>query len=203
MALNVQGAFDHLRAHLSDHYIIDGDGKGTLTIKDKYYPEGQGKAAVRKITFGYTGDAFAFNLDWKTQKNKREFSPPLFQFLDDQAKPWSKKCDYIIFHRLPRNIFVYYIELKSNSIKAENIAAQLEAGHCWVQSLKNILDQYTGIKRPLKVQKFVFSSNNNPAAYLGPELKYLVREPSIRFYNYSDLIGMNLEDLENSSVVTV
>ncbi len=207
MAINAQGYFEHLRAYLSDDYIVDQGVTDTLTIKDKYFPEGSRKEAVRKIMFGFTGEAFALNLDKKIKKNgkgkQNEFSPPLFQFLNDNAKPWSKKCDYVIFHRLPRHIYVYCIELKSKAISAETITAQLTAGHCWVQSLKKVLEQYTGHKHPLMLQKFVFSSNKNPATYLGPEGKYLAREPSVRFYHYDDLDGLTLEDLENSSVMSV
>lgn len=203
MALNARGYFSHLRAFLSDDYIVDKGDRGVLTIKDKYYPAGATKPAIRKIVFPFTGDAFALNLDMKEKKGKSEVSPALFRFLDDNAKPWSKKCDYVIFHRLPRHIYVYCIELKSDGINAETICAQLDAARCWLQSLKRVIEHYTRHEHPLKVQRFVFSSNKNPAAYLQPDGAYLARDPSIRFYNYDDLDGMSLADLENTSIETV
>ncbi len=158
-----------------------------------------------KIHFSFEGEAFAVNLDRKEKnpKGNGKYSPPLFSFLDDNGKPWSKKCDYVIFHRMPRHIYVYCIELKSKGINAETISGQLSAGVSWVKSLKKIIEHYSGHKKPIKVQKFVFSSNNKPDAYLGPEKKYLARDRSVRFYHYDEIKGNSLEDFENSCIETV
>lgn len=205
MAINLHGYFEHLRSYLADDYIVDYGADDNLTIREKYYPEGSEKPKTMKLHFSFTGEAFAVNLDRKEKqsKGKGEYSPPLFAFLDDNGKPWSKKCDYVIFHRLPRHIYVYCIELKSKGINVETISGQLNAGASWVRSLTKIIENYSGHKKPIKVQKFVFSSNENPSAYLGPEGKYLARDPSVRFYHYDDVKGVGLEEFENSSVDTV
>ncbi|WP_155986105.1 hypothetical protein [Thioalkalivibrio sp. AKL10] len=205
MAINLHGYFEHLRSYLADDYIVDCGEGGTLTIKEKYYPEGSGSPKIMKIQFSFTGEAFAINLDKKVKKSKGkgECSQALFAFLDDNGKPWSKKCDYVIFHRLPRHIYVYCIELKSKGINVDTISGQLNAGVSWVKSLKKIIETYSGHRKQIKVQKFVFSSNRNPVAYLGPEGKYLARDPSVRFYHYDDVKGVALEEFENSSVDTV
>ena len=205
MAININGYFEHLRSYLADTYIVDDGSRGKIVITERYYPEDSEKAKTMKIEFSFTGDAFAVNLDRKEKKSKGkgEYSPPLFAFLDDNGKPWSKKCDYVIFHRLPRHIYVYCIELKSKGINAETISSQLNASASWVKSLKKIIENYSGHKKPIKVQKFVFSSNSNPDAYLGPEGKYLARDPSIRFYHYDDVTGIGLEEFENSCVESV
>lgn len=209
MALNAQGYFNHLRTYFADDYVVDWGDADALSITDKYYPDGDSKQSVRKIVFPFIGEAFAVNLDMTVntkengKKSKSEFSPPLYRFLDDNGKPWSKRCDYVIFHRLPLGLYVYCIELKSNYIDAEKISAQLASASCWVRSLKSVIENYTGHSLEIKVQKFVFSTNNKPAAHLSPDGKYLARDPSIRFYHYDDLDEMSLADLENISLETI
>ncbi|MBM1143653.1 hypothetical protein GN155_007685 [Alcanivorax sp. ZXX171] len=205
MAINLHGYFEHLRSYLENSYIADNGDDGTLTITEKYYTEDSARPKTLTIKLSFSGEAFAVNLDKKEKKKrgKGEYSPPLFSFLDDNGKPWSKKCDYVIFHRLPRNIYVYCIELKSKAINVESISGQLNAGVSWVRSLKKIIENYSGHKKPIKVQKFIFSSNENPNAYLDPEGKYLARDPSVRFYHYDEILGADLGNFENSSIDTV
>lgn len=199
MALNVEGYFNHIKACISPAYICDDGAQETITVSEKVY-DLDGKARKRKMTFSYSGRAFAIHLDAKTNRGQ---CPPLFRFLDDEAKPWAKRCDFVIIHQASTAIYAYLIECKSNSIAGPDIREQLDAGMNWLRSLKRVIENYYGHKKPIKAQRFVFSTNTNPSAYLDAEGKYLKSDPTIRFYHYDDLANLSLGELENSQVETV
>ena len=100
-------------------------------------------------------------------------------------------------------MYAYLIECKSNSIAGSDIKLQLDAGLNWLRSLKRVIQHYYGHCQTIKSQRFVFSTNSNPAAYLDADGKYLKSDPAIRFYNYEDLAGLSLGELENNRVETV
>lgn len=192
MPLNAEGYFGHIKACLNQAFIQDQGTGEFITLKEKI--EGQPKPLT--VSFPFEGAAFSINLDLKATKKGDD--PRLFRFLDDEAKPWAKKCDFVVFHRMPVGIYAYLIEFKSNGIDGAGIKAQLDASINWLKSLKQVVAHYYGHERELTVQKFVFSSNTNPAAYLDADGKYLKADPTIRFYHYEALKGLSLGELENN-----
>ncbi len=192
MTINAQGYFDHLRAYISNKYIVDNGIGGEIKLKETYFLEAVAKKQMRTIKLKYKGDAFALKLDGG--------KAPLFHFLENQGHPWSKRCDFVIFHRSKNTINVHCIEFKSNSLNYNQFGAQLKAGVAWCGSLNDTIKSYTQQSKRLSVRKFLFSSNTNPVGYLSPDRKYIQQDPSIRFYHYDDVNGTALEDLENSCV---
>jgi hypothetical protein len=199
MALNAEGYFSHIKACISPAYICDAGEGEAISIREKVYGV-DGKPKTRKIDFAFTGRAFAVHLDLKTDKGQ---CPPLFRFLDDEAKPWAKRCDFVIFHQAATAVYAYLIECKSNSIAGADIREQLDAGMNWLWTLKKVIENYYGHQRTIKAQRFVFSTNSNPAAYLDAQGKYLKSDPAIRFYHYDQLAGLSLGELENSQIESV
>jgi hypothetical protein len=195
MSLDPASYFDHLRAYLSDAYVVDSGTTGSITLAEKYFREGDTKKSIRKVILPFKGKAFAIKLDGQPD--------PLFNFLDDNGKPWSKRCDFIVFQCNRRSITAYLLEFKTKSLDPSSIIDQLKSGVHWCASLRRIVSQYTGDDRSIRVLKFVLTENENPAAYLDAAGKYLARDPSIRHYHYDQLNGLTLDTLENSSVRTV
>jgi len=204
MALTIEAYFDHLKACIHPEYLLDPRARDRLTLKER----GEGGVIVQEVEFSYEGDAFAINLDLPSpqltkadrKKGEKAAPPRLFRFLDDEAKPWGKKCDFVVFHRLPVGIYAYLIEFKSNGIDGGQIKAQIDSSMNWLRSLQRIVEHYYGHSCKLSVQKFVFSSNTNPTQYLDRSGKYLKADPAIRFYHYDDLKTLSLGDLENKMI---
>lgn len=205
MTMAAADYFRHLRAYLASDYIVDDGTSEKLTLVENYFAADSTKPLTRKVQFGFAGEAFVFNLDRKEKSENRrsDISPKLFHFLEDTGQPWSKKCDFVIFQRHGRTIIAYCIEFKSDGVNVDNIAKQLKAGVCWVQSLKRVIEHYCDVRHAIKVQKFVFCSRDDVSPYVDADGKYLVREPSIRLYRYADLDEISLEQLDNTSVVRV
>ena len=130
---------------------------------------------------------------------RKRSKPPLFHFLDDTAKPWSKRCDFVIFYVNGRAFYADCIEFKSKSLSADKIVPQLKAGTCWVNTLKRTIEHYTGDKRKIRVRKFVFAENENPGPYIDGN-RQLNADPSIRYYHFGEVDGQPLADLQNTSV---
>jgi hypothetical protein len=195
MTLDASSYFDHIKAYISDEYIVHRGEGGEIVLKEKYYREGATKKTTRVIRLPYKGKAFAIKLDGRND--------PLFHFLDDNGKEWSKRCDFVIFQFFKGRIMAYLFEFKTKSLDAGSIIDQLKSGAHWCACLRKVVEQYTGDSRPLKLKKFVFTENNNPDAYLDSESKYLARDPSVRHYRYDDIEGLALDELENNSVNTV
>lgn len=195
MSLDAASYFDHLRAYISEAYIIDDGATGTVTLTEKYFREGMTKKSTRKVILPFAGKAFAIKLDGHKEA--------LFHFLDDNGKQWSKRCDFIIFQCYRRSINAYLFEFKTRSLEAQSIIDQLKSGAHWCASLRKIVNHYTGDDRSIRIRKFVLTENENPTAYLDAAGRYLARDPSIRHYHYDQLVGLTLETLENTSVRTV
>jgi hypothetical protein len=134
----------------------------------------------------------AFKLDHdEFETAKRKSKPALFHFLDNTAKPWSKRCDFVIFYVRGQRFCTDCIEFKSKSLTAEKIVPQLKAGACWVHSLKRTIERYTGDKRKIHLRKFVFAGNDNPDACLEPN-RQLPADPSVRYYHFAEVNGQAL-----------
>jgi hypothetical protein len=195
MTLDAASYFDHLRAYISPSYVVDEGTGSTIALKEKYFPEGATRKATRTVLLPYQGRAFAIKLDGHNSA--------LFHFLDDNGKPWSKRCDFIVFQCHRRSINAHLFEFKSRSLEAQSIIEQLRAGVSWCASLRRVVCQYTGDDRGIRIRKFVLTENDNPGAYLDSAGKYLARDPSIRHYHYDEVKALTLDTLENSSVRTV
>ncbi len=194
MALNAQGYFSQLRSHLNmGHYAVESKSPGLLELKEKI--DGQDKP--QKVVLKFQGDAFAIKLD--------KGSEPLFHFLDNNGKPWSKRCDFVIFHCHQNKINVYCIEFKAAStfIPVDKIIWQLTASASWCRSLNNTIKNYTNTRKRLNLTKYTFTNCTNPAPDLDSTGKYLRKEPSIRHYTFSEVNGLNLKDLENLCIETI
>jgi hypothetical protein len=195
MTLDASSYFDHIKAYISDEYIVHRGEGGEIVLREKYFREGETKKTTREVRLPYKGKAFAIKLDGRNN--------PLFHFLDDNGKEWSKRCDFVVFQCFDRKLTAYQFEFKTKSLDAGSIIDQLKSGLHWCACLRKVVAQYTGDTRPLKVKKFVLTENNSPGAYLDADRKYLARDPSVRHYHYDDLDALGLDDLENDSVNTV
>lgn len=203
MTLTAATYFEHLRAYVNDRYVMhDGTG-GVVVLREKYFPPEATRAKTRKITLSLSGVGLAFKLDNdQAELQRKKLKPPLFHFLDDTAKPWSKRCDFVVFRTEGRAFFADCIEFKSKSLTAEKIVPQLKAGVCWCRSLKHTIEHYTGDKRTIKVRKFVFGTNENPEAYLNRN-RQLNADPSVRYFHFDEVDGQPLADLANASVLEI
>ena len=202
MSLNAQGYFNALRSFLNTaHYEVTETDGGRIVLKEKIYPPNSQNAVEQKVRLSVTGEALVINLDKKMSRNSNQ-SHPLFHFLDDNAKPWSKRCDYVVFHRVRERLSVHCIEFKSASLP-DSLVDQLEASEAWCRALHSIIKHYTGKARKLHLTKFVLSCHANPAPYLDAVGKYLQRDHSIRHYLYQDIDGLALDGLDNTNVETI
>ena len=131
------------------------------------------------------------------QRNKSK--PQLFHFLDETAKPWSKRCDFVIFYINGRAFHADCIEFRSKNLSADKIVPQLKAGTSWVDTLKRAIEHYTGDKRRIRLRKFVFAGNANPGPYIDGN-RQLNADPTIRYYDVDEVQGEPLADLQDTSV---
>ena len=203
MSLDAATYFQHLKAYVNSRYVVhDGEG-GEVILKEKYFQTGETRARTRKIALGLSGLGMAFKLDHdQVELQRKKSKPALFHFLDDNAKAWSKRCDFVIFRTHGRSFFADCIEFKSKSISAENIVTQLRAGVSWCRSLKRTIEHYTGDSRTIRIRKFVFGTNENPGNYVDAQGQ-LNADPSIRYYHFDDVNGQPLADLQNTSVTEI
>lgn len=199
MTLAAVTYFEHLKAYVNSDYVLHNGADGKVILTETYFrPEGV-KPQERKIELLLPGPGMAFKLDlddFDTAKKKSK--PALFHFLDNNAKPWSKRCDFVIFYVNGRAFHADCIEFKSKSLTAEKIVPQLKAGMCWVTSLKRTVEQYTGDSRRIRLRKFVFAENDSPGAYLDAN-RQLNADPSIRYYHFNEVNGQALAALLNTS----
>ncbi len=203
MSLDAATYLGHLRAYLNAAYIVhDGTG-GAVELREKYFAEDGVKRLDRIISLGLAGPGIAFKLDHDEvgggKKSGNGNKPPLFHFLDDRAKPWSKRCDFVIFHVCGRALHADCIEFKSKSLDHNTIVPQLKAGVAWCQSLKRVIEHYTGERKTLKVRKFVFADNTAPGQFVDAR-RQLSADPSIRYYHFDEVNGQSLIALQNASV---
>lgn len=198
MSLNVQGYFNALRSYLNAEYEVTDTDAGRIVLKERVFVGGSPKPVVYKVRLGVTGEALVINLDKKKNGN----SEPLFHFLNDNAKPWSKRCDFIVFHRVKERINVHLFEFKSTTFP-DALVDQLDASEAWCRALHSTIEHYTGDGKRLYLTKFVLSCHPNPALYLDAANKYLQRDPSIQHYLYQDIDGLALDALDNTNVETI
>ena len=194
--------FEHLKAYVNDCYVMDDGVDSRVVLQEEYFLETSTQTKTRKIRLLLPGPGLAFKLDYeqrKKRKRKLPRKPPLFHFLDDTAKPWSKRCDFVIFYVNKRTFHADCIEFKSKSLNADKIVPQLKAGASWVHTLKRTIEYYTGYKRRIRLRKFVFAENENPEPYID-ENRQLKADPSIRYYHFDEVQGQSLVDLQNTSV---
>lgn len=200
MTLAAGTYFEHLKAYINREYVLHDGTDGKVVLTEKYFRPEDVRPQERKVELHLPGPGLAFKLDhddFDTAKQKAK--PPLFHFLDDTAKPWSKRCDFVIFYVNGRAFHADCIEFKSKSLTAEKIVPQLRAGVCWVTSLKRTIEHYTGDRRRIRLRKFVFAENENPAPYIDAN-RQLISDPSIRYYHFAEVNGQDIAALQNTSV---
>lgn len=205
MALDAKGYFQYLRSYLNmDYYAIDVNMHNELKLVEKIYtPDGDKEIS---LLFKVEGDAFAFKLDklndqkGHSQKGKHL---ELFHFLNNEGKPWSRRCDFVIFHLYQNKIKVYCLEYKYKSLPVDGIISQLKSSEDWCRSLCSVINIYTGKRKRLNLTKYVLSYYEKAERHLDADNKYLTRDPSIRHYHYGDVDGMNLHDLEHNTVEAI
>lgn len=195
--------FEHLKAYVNDEYVMHDGADGKVVLTEKYFRPEDVKPQLREIELLLPGAGMAFKLDHDDfEASKKKNKPPLFHFLDDTAKPWSKRCDFVVFYVNGRAFHADCIEFKSKSLTAEKIVPQLKAGACWVHALKRTIEHYTNEQRRIRLRKFVFAENTNPDPYIDGN-RQLMADPSIRYYHFDEVNGQALAGLHNTSVQEV
>ncbi|WP_426051596.1 hypothetical protein [Brevundimonas sp. SL161] len=183
----------------SEYVVHDGAGAKVL-LTEKYFRPEDLKPQERKIELLLPGAGMAFKLDHDDfEVSKKKIKPALFHFLDDNGKPWSKRCDFVVFYVNGRAFHADCIEFKSKGINSDNIKSQLNAGLCWVRSVKKTVENYTADTRKIKIRKFVFGTNENPGTFIDGNGQ-LNADPSIRYYHFDQVNGQPLATLANTSV---
>jgi hypothetical protein len=203
MNLDANTYFQHLRAYVNSEYIVHDGSGGRVVLTESYFRPEDIKPKERRIELQLPGLGMAFGLDnddfeHSTKKKK----PALFHFLDDTAKPWSKRCDFVVFYVNQRAFFADCVEFKSKSLTADKIVPQLKAGVSWVSCLQQTIERYTGDRRRIRLRKFVFAENETPDAYLDGN-RQLIADPSIRYYHFQEVQGQSLTNLQNNSVLEI
>ncbi len=199
MALNAQGYLNFLRLHLNiKDYAKSPVKNGEITLREKIFGKTGSKPKEYRVRLKVDGEILVIKLDARI----RGKSLPLFHFLDDNGKPWSKRCDFVIFNARDDEFFVYCIEFKSESIP-HDVQYQLKASSDWLKSLHAIVSTYTTKRTKIRLSKFVVSETVNLQGILDTQGKYLQRDHTIRHYRYADLNGMALADLENTNIEVI
>ena len=164
MALDAQGFYNCLYSYLNmKYYSIQTNMHNKLKLREKIsIPDGYTEI---NICFSIEGKAFAFKLD---KLNDEKGHPrkgqhlELFHFLDNEGKPWSRRCDFVIFHLYQNRIKVYCLEFKYKSLPIDGIISQLKASEDWCKSLCAIIRIYTGKRKRLNLTKYVLSYCDDP-----------------------------------------
>jgi len=199
MALNAQGYFNCLKSYLNTNHYGEPQANATeVVLKEKIFGQSGSKPIEYKISLQTTGEVLVIKLDTK----KNGSSLPLFHFLDDTAKPWSKRCDFVVFNLRKNKLHVYCFEFKSESIPYD-VPDQLKASVDWLKALHATINAYTTKRSAIQATKYVLSNHPAPSVYLDADGKYLQRDHTIRHYRYADLNGMALADLENSNIEVI
>jgi len=145
--------FQHLRAYVNDQYIIHRIFDTEVILPEHYFTSDNHKKKICKVCLILPDLGFVFKLDHDQFGHREKSKQPLFHFLDDTSKPWSKRCDLVIFYVNHRNFYADCIEFKSGSILGGAVREQLPVGACWVKSLKTIIEHYTGDSRRICVSQ--------------------------------------------------
>jgi hypothetical protein len=205
MMLSAKVYLSHLRSYINSDYIEDDGSDNAVELKEAYYEKGDSRKKYRKVKLHLPGPGLCFKLDkddFNKDKKGGSPKPPLFHFLDDEGKPWAKRCDFVIFYVRGNSFCADCIEFKSKSLAKDKIVPQLDAGVRWVRSLIRTVEHYTQHKKRVHVRKFVFSTNQNPQAFLDSN-RQLTSDPSVRFFHYDEVQGKNLAELPNESTQTL
>jgi len=197
MPLNAQGYFNFLKSYLNMAYYGLPQIGDEILLKEVIYKAGTKKKDEIIVNLKFCGDCFGVKLDKLNDRGNHE---PLFHFLDNNGKPWSKRCDFILFHLHHNRIYTYCIEFKYETLPVESIMDQLNASVAWCRSLHDVIDNYANKRRQLNVTKYVFSRHPAPEPYLDHDKKYLQRDSSVRHYSYKGVNGVSLEQMENNCV---
>ncbi len=198
MAVDANKYFRGLRAYLNTNaYEISKRDNGRIVLEEKVFESG-GEERKQKVRIGFSGEIIALKLDRKNQKGNTD---PLFHFLEDDARPWSKRCDFVIFQLYRNKISVYCIEFKSSTLPA-SLVEQLSSTEAWCKAVQSIINLYTNEKKRIHLKKFVFSSMDDPSRFVDDD-GYIIRDHSIRHYHYDDLKSIKLEELANECPVLV
>jgi len=199
VALNAQGYFNCLKSYLNtNHYGEPQQKADEILLKEKGFVQSGSKPIEYKVNLKTTGEVLVIKLDTKKSGAK----VPLFHFLDDNAKPWSKRCDFVVFNLRKSKLHVYCLEFKSESIP-QDVSDQLKASVAWCKALHATVNAYTTKRSTLNVTKYVLSNHPDPSLYLDADGKYLQRDHTIRHYHYTELNGLALTDLENSNIEVI
>lgn len=197
MAVDANKYFRGLRAYLNKKdYEVSKRESGRIVLEEKIFFSGSEK--MQTVRLGFEGDVIVIRLD---KKNNKGTSDPLFHFFDDNAKPWSKRCDFVVFQLLNNRIGIYCIEFKSSTLP-DGLVDQLKASEAWCKAVHGVINLYTGEKKQLRLKKFVFSCMDDPSRFVDDE-GYIMRDHSIRHYHYDDLLSIKLEELENACPVLI
>lgn len=200
MSLSAATYFEHLKSYLNSEYVIDNGVYGNIVLVEKYFQPNDKKARKREIELLLPGPGLAFKLDQdEFDLKKRRAKPALFHFLDDNAKPWSKRCDFVVFYVHKKSLMADCIEFKSGNIAGAAIREQLRAGVYWLKSLKRTVEHYTSDSKKICVRKFLFGDKDDAEPYLDAN-RQLNADPSIRYYHFREVNGQPLTALQNTSV---
>lgn len=195
MPLTAEVYFDCLQSYMNHEFYNVPQGNDNIVLREAIDTNDRGKKIFREVTLGYSGKLFAIKLDRQTQGNKSIDS--LFSFLNNTAKPWSKRCDFVLFNYHGGQIRVFMFEFKSGTISGDTIAGQLKASKNWCKSLAQIIKAYTEETATLHLTKYVLTTHPEPATYLDNR-NFLNVDPTIRHYNYTEIDGKSLDELDNS-----
>jgi hypothetical protein len=197
MALNAQGYFNCLRSYLNTKYYgVPQTNSGEVVLKEKVFGRSGSRSIEYKVRLRSNGEILVIKLD---ATNSKGATLPLFHFLDDTAKPWCKRCDFVVFNLRKSKLYVYCIEFKSESIP-HDLPDQLSASVNWLKALHATINAYTANRNTIQVTKYVLSNHPDPTVYLDTDGKYLQRDHTIRHYLYAEVNGIALENLENSNI---
>jgi len=200
MATDVGTYFDCLEAFIfKDYKIARADDR--LTLNEKIFTKTG--SVTQSVLIKFKRPTFAINLDLKKSNGQ---SDRLFHFLEDTARPWAKRCDFVLFQKAPRNIQVAAMEFKSGNIKGDLIKGQLQRTEHWCKSLQAIVSSYTGDKVVFQLKKYVLTDIEDLAKrspYLGEEDKYLNVDSKIRHLTYTEVNGQFLEKLDHNRNIKI
>ncbi len=174
-------------------YDVPNSAK-TLTLKER------GASRSQTVKIHYQDRAIGFRLDFEVRGPKE--TPPLFHFLEDEAQSWSKRCDFIVFHKSNSQMHVYAIEFKSGTVIQANAKAQLDAGESWVRSLHATLKSYGGKHRQLRLHKYLISASSQPSTFCTSN-GFLRADHQIRHYSYAEIKALSLDTLDRSKPITI
>ncbi len=191
MALTAEGYFQALNKHLEKGYKIGKRDRGRIVLEEPVYWPGETNSKTETVRLKFNGQVLVVRLD---QRRPR----PLFHFLEDDSKPWTKRCDFVVFQFLANRLNIYCIEFKSASLPP-SLIDQLDAGEAWCRSMHSIIKAYTGKSKRMNLRKFVFSCMPDVGRFVDGDGCYN-KDHSIRHFHYDDLKKLTLDDLTNPSV---